>query len=68
VDVIIDKYKVRLIVKRFKQQKSVDYFDTYLSVLIINLIQMLIVIAIISKLEIHQMDVKITFLNYDLDE
>jgi hypothetical protein len=68
VDVIIDKYKVRLIVKRFKQQKSMDYFDTYLSVLIINLIQMLIVIAIISKLEIHQMDVKITFLNYDLDE
>ena len=68
MDVIIDKYKVRLIVKRFKQQKSVDYFDTYLSVLIINLIQMLIVIAIISKLEIHQMDVKITFLNYDLDE
>jgi len=68
VDVIIDKYKVRLIVKRFKQQKSVNYFDTFLSVLIINLIQMLIVIAIISKLEIHQMDVKITFLNYDLDE
>ena len=68
MDVIIDKYKVRLIVKRFKQQKSMDYFDTYLSVLIINLIQMLIVIAIISKLEIHQMDVKITFLNYDLDE
>jgi hypothetical protein len=55
VDVIIDKYKARFIVKRFKQQKSVDYFDTHLSVLIINLIKILIVIATISKIEIHQM-------------
>lgn len=58
MDVIIDKYKSRLIIKRFKQQKDVDYFDTYLFVLIINLIQMLIVIATVSKHIIHQMDVK----------
>jgi hypothetical protein len=29
----IDKYKARLVVKRFKQQESVNYFDTYSLVL-----------------------------------
>ena len=53
MDVIIHKYKARLIIKRFKQQKDIDYFDIYLFVLIINLIQMLIVIATISKYIIH---------------
>ena len=44
------------------------YFDTYSSVLRISSIQTLIVIVAINKLEIYQMDVKITFLNGDLDE
>jgi hypothetical protein len=26
---IIDKYKVRLVVKGFKQQEGIDYFDIY---------------------------------------
>jgi hypothetical protein len=26
---IIDKYKVRLVVKGFKQQECIDYFDIY---------------------------------------
>jgi len=27
----IDKYKVRLVIKGFKQQKGMDYFDIYSS-------------------------------------
>lgn len=68
VDGTIDKYKVRLIVKGFRQQESVDYFDTYLLVSIITSIRILIVLAVINKLEMHQMDVKIIFLNDDIDE
>ena len=30
---IIDKYKARLVIKDFKQQEGVDYFDTYSLVL-----------------------------------
>jgi hypothetical protein len=35
---------------------------------IITSILTLIVIAVINKIEIHQMDIKITFLNSDLEE
>jgi len=54
----IDKYKVRLVIKGFKQQKGMDYFDTYSSKSRITFIQILIVIEIINMLEIHQMDIK----------
>ena len=64
----IDKYKVRLVVKGFKQNKGLDYFDTYSHVTRITSIRMLIVIAALYNLEIHQIDVKTTFLNGDLDE
>jgi hypothetical protein len=35
---------------------------------IITSILTLVVIAVINKIEIHQMDIKITFLNSDLEE
>ena len=68
INSIIDKYKVRLIVKGFRQQEGMNYFDTYLLVSIITSIRILIIIAVINKLEIHQMNFKINFLNGDLDE
>jgi hypothetical protein len=64
----IDKYKARLVVKGYKQKEGVDYFDIYSSVRRITSIRMLIVIAALHNLEIHQMDVKTTFLNGELDE
>jgi hypothetical protein len=62
----IDKYKARL-VKCFKQQEGVNYFDRYSHVSRITSIQTLIVITTINKLEIHQMDAKITFLKGDFN-
>ena len=64
----IDKYKTRLVVKGFKQKEGLDYFDTYLPVTRITSIQMLIALAAVYGLEIHQMEVKITFLNRELEE
>ena len=64
----IDKYKARLVIKGYKQKKGLDYFDTYSLVTRISSIRMLIAIATIHNHEIHQMDVKTTFLNGDLDE
>ena len=64
----IDKQKPRPVVKSFRQQESMNYFDTYLYVPIITSIQTLIAIATINKLEMHQIDVKITLLNGNLDE
>ena len=64
----IDKYKARLVVKGYNQKEGLDYFDTYSLVTRISSICMLIAIAAIHNLEIHQMDVKTAFLNGDLDE
>ncbi|KAF3614518.1 putative plant intracellular Ras-group-related LRR protein 7-like [Capsicum annuum] len=64
----IDKYKARLVVKGFKQKEGLDYFDTYLLVTRITSILMLIALAAVYDLQIHQMDVKTAFLNGDLKE
>jgi hypothetical protein len=41
------------------------YFDIYLPVLRITIIQISIIIITINKLEMHQMNVETTFLNRD---
>ena len=64
----IDKYKARLVVKGYNKKEGLDYFDTYSPVTRISSICMLIFVAAIHNLEIHQMGVKIAFLNGDLDE
>ena len=64
----IDKYKARLVAKGFKQSKGIDYFDTYAPVARISSIRILISLASIFNLKIHQMDVKTAFLNEFLDE
>ena len=67
-DGTIDKYKARLVAKGFKQKESLDFFDTYSPVTRITSIRVLIAIATLHNLEIHQMDVKTTFLNGELEE
>nr|GEW21326.1 retrovirus-related Pol polyprotein from transposon TNT 1-94 [Tanacetum cinerariifolium] len=68
VDGTIDKFKARLVIQGFRQKKGIDYFDTYAPVARITTIRLLLALAAIHNLVIHQMDVKTTFLNGDLDE
>ncbi|GJX29714.1 zinc finger, CCHC-type containing protein [Tanacetum coccineum] len=68
VDGTIKKFKARLFIQGFKQKSGIDYFDTYAPVARISTIRLLIAMASIHNLIIHQMDVKTTFLNGDLDE
>jgi len=63
-----NKYNIRFIVKGYKQKEGLDYFDIYSPILRITSIHMLIVIAALNNLEIHQIDVKTVFLKVDLDE
>ena len=64
----IDKYKARLVIKGYRQREGLDYFDTYSPVTRINSIRMILAIAALHNLKVHQMDVKTAFLNGDLDE
>ena len=67
-DGTIDKYKARLVIKGYKQREGLDYFDTYSPVTRITSIRLVLAIAAIRNLEVHQMDVKTAFLNGILEE
>ena len=67
-DGTVDKYEARLVAKGFTQQKGVDFFDTYSPVARISSIRILLALASIHNMFIHQMDVKTAFLNGDLEE
>ena len=49
-------------IKAFKQTEALDYFDTYSLVTRINSIRMVLAIVALINLEVHQIDVKTTFL------
>ncbi|GJY81459.1 zinc finger, CCHC-type containing protein [Tanacetum coccineum] len=68
VDGTIEKFKVRLVIQGFRQKSGIDYFDTYAPVAHISTIRLLIALASIHNLIIHQMDMKTAFLNGELDE
>ncbi|GJX27648.1 zinc finger, CCHC-type containing protein [Tanacetum coccineum] len=68
VDGTIEKFKARLVIQGFKQKSGIYYFDTYALVARISTIRLLIAMASIHNLIIHQMDVKTAFLNGDLEE
>nr|GEX28429.1 zinc finger, CCHC-type [Tanacetum cinerariifolium] len=68
VDGTIKKFKARLVIEGFRQKSWIDYFDTYAPMARISTIRLLIAMESIHNLIIHQMDVKTTFLNGELDE
>nr|GFC53417.1 zinc finger, CCHC-type [Tanacetum cinerariifolium] len=68
VDGTIAKFKARLVIQGFTQKEGIDYFNTYALVARITTIRLLLGLAAIHNLVIHQMDVKTAFLNGDLDE
>nr|GEX12247.1 zinc finger, CCHC-type [Tanacetum cinerariifolium] len=68
VDGTIKKFKARLVIQGFKQKSGIKYFDTYALVACIGTIRLLIAMASIHNLIIHQIDVKTTFLNGELEK
>ena len=59
---------MRLVAKNFFQKESIDFFDIYTLVRRITTIRVLIAWVAIKKFIIHQIDMKITFLNGDFNK
>jgi len=68
VDGTTERFKAWLVIRGFNQRYGIDYFDIYAPVIKIATTRVLIALAAIQKLVIHQMDGKIAFLNGELEE
>lgn len=64
----MNKHKARLVAKGYVQQKGVDFEDAFAPVARIETIRLLIAFAVTRGWEIHHLDVKMAFLNGDLNE
>jgi hypothetical protein len=67
-DGTIDKYKARLVAKGYTKKEGEDFFDTYSLVARLTTIRVLLSLAASHGLLVHQMDVKTTVLNGELEE
>ena len=67
-DGTIEKYKARLVAKSYTQKEREDFFGTYSPVARIATIRVLLALASLYGLHVHQMDVKTTFLYGELEE
>jgi hypothetical protein len=63
-----ERYKARLVIKDYSQKECEDFFVTYSPVARLTIIRVLLSLAASHGLLVHQMDVKTTFLNRELDE
>jgi hypothetical protein len=64
----IDRFKTRLVVKCFTQREGIDYNETFLPVSSKDSFKIIMTLVAHYELELHQMDVKVAFLNEDLYE
>ena len=61
-------YKAKLVAKGYMQREGVDYHKTFSPVLTKDSFRVVMALVAHFDLELHQMDVKIAFLNGDLLE
>ena len=64
----VETYKARLVEKGFKQRQGIDFDKTFSPVALLKSIRILLAIAAYYDYEIWKMDVKMAFLNGELEE
>ena len=64
----VERYKERLVAKGYEQREGLDFKETFSLVSTKDSLRIIMVIVTYFVLELHQMDVRTTFLNGDLVE
>jgi hypothetical protein len=64
----VKRYKAQLVAKGFSQVEGFDYNETFSPIAKMNSIRLVLSLAASHKWEVHQMDVKSSFLHGDLQE
>lgn len=64
----VERYKARLVAKGYTQEYGVDYEETFAPVARLTSVRSLIVVSVVRKWSLFQMDVKNAFLNGELTE
>ena len=67
-DGTIIRNKARLVAKGYSQQEGIDYDQTFAPVTRLEAIRMFLAYAAHKKFKVFQMDIKIAFLNGELEE
>ena len=67
-DTSIEKYKARFVAHGFSQKEGMDYENTFAPIARYTSIKYVFALAIVMKWNIHQMDMKINFLNGVVEE
>jgi hypothetical protein len=62
------RWKGRLVVQGFLQQRGLDFFETFAAVAKISSVRLMLAIAAVLDLELHQLDVDTAFLQAPVDE
>lgn len=64
----VEKHKARLVVKGYKQKHGINYKETFVPIARMETVRAVLAVAAQYKLKVHQMDVKLAFLNRVLEE
>ena len=64
----VERYKAHLVAKGFTQKENIDYKETFSPISTKDSFRIIMALVAHYNLELHQMDMKITFLNGDIEE
>jgi hypothetical protein len=64
----VERHKAQLVSKGFSQVEGIDYNETFSPIAKMNSIHLVLSLVASHKWEVHQMDVKYSFLHGDLQE
>ena len=64
----VERYRVRLVVKRYAQKECIDFNEIFSPVVLLTTVRVILEMCATLNLHLEQLDVKTTFLHGNLEE